>query len=63
MDCHVANAPRNDGGVALLAMTWVALLAMTERSYDCNDGGRFACSGESHVTARQDAEAVQACLS
>ena len=55
MDCHVANAPRNDGGVALLAMT--------ERAYDCNDGGRFACNGESHVTARQDAEAVQACLS
>ena len=48
--------------VAPLAMTWVALLAMTERAYDCNDGGRFACNGESHVTARQDAEAVQACL-
>ena len=55
MDCHVANAPRNDGEGALLAMT--------ERSCDCNDGGRFACNGESHVTARQDAEAVQACLS
>lgn len=63
MDCHVANAPRNDVGGALLAMTWGALLAMTERAYDCNDGGRFACNGESHVTARQDAEAVQACLS
>lgn len=22
MDCHVANAPRNDGGGALLAITW-----------------------------------------
>ena len=28
MDCHVANAPRNDVGGALLAMTEVALLAM-----------------------------------
>ena len=37
MDCHVANAPRNDVGC-------------------------FACNEESHVTARQDAEAVQACL-
>ena len=49
--------------LTLLAMTWVALLEMTERAYDCNDGGRFACNEESHVTARQDAEAVQACLS
>ena len=34
VDCFVANAPRNDVGGALLAMT--------ERAYDCNDGGRFA---------------------
>ena len=25
--------------LTLLAMTWVAPLAMTERAYDCNDGG------------------------
>ncbi len=29
MDCHVANAPRNDVGGALLAMAWGVLVAIT----------------------------------
>ena len=57
MDCHVANAPRNDVGCALLAITWEG--AGVE---DCKKTGVKLWVAVNTITNMKDMNMKKKCL-